>query len=472
LIFLAASFASAQVVTFGLPDYAELGELKERVLPAFQELSFATTNLKASLDYVDLLSQSVVGPDTTGIANAITSSASVINAGNSIKNAVGANSVEALAGSFSPIQTAPLQKALSDFRGHLSTLEAQVAPPIDAPTIQLYYAVPVSQRARTDAVKLLATSNTTASRISDVQTQVGTFASLFDGYGLRLTEGRQLAGQLTIKINDLMQTLPANPINYPILYPMLLDAIGVEEQFRQMSSDVSTLSSRLQAVGSTISERSSEVVDLKNSLEYALSAPALPSQWTTRAINVSGADGRYVLSQQGRSFPHPYTEIEGEFEVARLTITNLVSPNATIGTTASQDIRFEAERNVNDPVLGLVNTIGTHDLRMTYHVTANIEDNPDTLEDEADPLASRDYFSIPYLGINLFIFEEDMVTVIIKGRYDSPLRVTSIEVEPGSTGGSIELMVPEPRSCVLLFLAVLMFAPHRRQWLNWHRPLT
>lgn len=447
MLLLVSGDAYCQVVSFGLPDYAELGNIKDRVFPALQELELAENGLSAGLDYVDVVTQAIGAAPVAGINNNVVAIAGLINAGNDIRNASGADSIKSLAGSFSPIDVSGIRSALTDFESQLDHLASQTTEVIQSPTIQLYYAVPVSNRAATDARSLLVRTSNGVDGFSSAASQFSSFKSLFGNYQQQVMLARQVAGEVGVAISDQMRAFPANPLNYPVLYPMLIDAISTEERLRQLGAEVAGISAKIATTETQIGLRSAEATDLQNSLEYALSAPALPSSWSTTGTGLSGPDARYEISFQGRTFEHPFTEIEGEFPLGVLTVTNLVSPDFTIGTTASQDIRFEAARTVNDPLLGAVTTIGTHDISMFYNVTANID---------GDPIASMDFFTLPFLGVNIRIFEGNTFSVQVNGRYDSPLRVSSISAIRGERGGIIEVMVPEPSSLALVVCFVLL----------------
>lgn len=434
----------AQVVHFGLPDYAELGYIRDAVKPGYEELSNAKLNSQASLKLSDLALQSITSAGgLTGISNALTGLAEFASNVSTINGATDAKSVNDLASLFSPFDTSPITTSLASLQASLSTLNSQIWNPIEAPTLWSYYATAVSGEARKQARDLSSVAESGRNSLQIATGNLATFDATLTAYSAQLDKAASINHDLTRKLWELVAT-PL--IGYHLIYPLLLNSISAEADIQSLRNQVAKTLTQVKTTTDIVSQRTLESNDLINGLDYALSSTPLPSQWTTRC-DVGPSDPRYALSFTGRSFTSPYTEIDGNFLLGHLSVHNFITLGAG-DTIVTNTLTFEAERWVDDPILGPKGTIGAVDFNMSYFATLNTD----------DPAASADYFSVPGLGINIHIFEENTLSLDIYGSYHSPLRISAIRITPGSTGGFITQINPVPEPGIALTGAVFVGA--------------
>lgn len=432
-----ASIIDAPIpISFGLSDYAELGYVRDRVRPAYQELENASLNLSASLNYVGLANQSLsTSIDTIGgfssskITAFIEVANNTYNTLSTLNGVADAKTISELGASFSPIDASVATTSLSKLKTDLNELNSQVSNPIEPPTLQLYYAVAVSGNARQKASDLRTDVLSGRTSLQNSLANINSRIAEFQTYSGQLNQASVANNRNASLLSDMMSILGANLVVKPLLENVLANQIVIDEQKRLVADTLTQLSQSADKVNQRIIESN----DLINSIDYALTAEPLPSKWVTSA-DTGPLSSKYELFFDGRQFDYPYTEIDGRFLLGTLTIFNYISPG--FGDDLSTAIlEFEAFRTVIDPLLGQVGTQGVASLNMSYLATLNND----------DPRASADYFHVPALGINVHILENQSFSVNVYGRYNSPLRVVAMEAVSGSIGGFITpIAVPTP----------------------------
>lgn len=263
---------SAQLVNFGLPDYAELGYVRDRVRPAYQELEDASLNLSASLKYADLAGQSVsTASDLIG-GNAIGDVASVYSALSNLNGIADAQSLSQLGASFSPIDTSAAAASLGNLRTALHDLNSQISDPIEPPTLQLYYAVAVSSNARQKANDLRTDALSGRTSLQNSLAKINSLNTTLQNYSGQLDKASTVTNQLATRLGGMLSTPGVNLLVKPLLENVLATQIVIDEQRRLVADTLIQLS---QSKGK-VNQRVSESDDLISSIDFALTAEPLP----------------------------------------------------------------------------------------------------------------------------------------------------------------------------------------------------
>ncbi len=420
LIGLVANPNAQPTVSFGIPEYAELGFVRESVQAGYEELSLDQLKISASLKFSDLALRAVTqSGDIANVSNGATGAAQLVGTLKQMADTVTAKNVGDLAGELSPIDSSVATASLSAIESNLQTLNSQISDPIQPPTLYVYYAAAVSGRARQIIAKMRDDAVSGRTSLGNTANNLGSLELLLDQYTANLRTANQLARALQAKLVEFLK-IPL--INVTVIYPLLTDCVAIEGQTFSLLNQVSSVNSRIVAAEQRVISRITELETLLTGLNYALTAPGLSSNWTTGA-DVGGANAYFNLSFSGTAFSHPYTEIDGPFRLGTLTIKNFRTPGTGASVSLSASINFRATRTVHDPLLGERVTSSSVTLPMGYVATTNDPDDPYCG-------SSRDFFSVPSLGANLFICEDYSRSFDVYAQYDSPLRIVAIEALP------------------------------------------
>lgn len=409
---------SAQTVPLTIEDYLEVGGVREAVRSGYEELANARLDLRASIDYADVVATVVSGTgDLLNISNAATAAATLYGTVDDLADSVNAENIAGLSNALSLIDTGPIFTTLSNLEARVRTLNLQTSDPILPPTFLTCYAAIVSSSGRTAVEQMRA--DAVAGRASMLRALDNAIALdvALQRYRIQLQANRQRLQDLQRRLAPMLEIWG---IGYLYVQPMLLTAINLENSIIFLSPQVSQLIEQLDAVERRLQERIGEADLLVEGLDSVLSnCRPLISNWSTTA-DVGGQNAFFVLSFAGRDFAHPFTEIDGRFLLGTLTITNLITPGGgDVSTNAS--IAFGATRRVQDPVLGTRITSASTILSMNYFASLNGPDNCGN---------SRDYFAIPDLGVRIYICETRSRSFAVYGQYDSPLRIVAVEPLP------------------------------------------
>jgi len=406
-------------VSFDIKDYAEFGNIREKVITGYQEIRVLKSNLNDSINYSNFAEEVLSSLEIPfNISTPLTDVLSIALTLDTLNEAAKSKTLDELNNSLSSYDLSGSISKLQNIQMQLITLNSQISEPIQFPNILLAsYAVAISPTARQEVSEMLNDAMTGEQSMVDVLISIGETHQILRKYIEQLRVALQTAYKLQQEFNNLAQKFPL--LSYP-LYNAMGSAFTLEGQIRNLTQTTYDLLPQLDAADSKISQRLIEIGQLIWTLNELLAIPPLSSTWTTSA-DVGGANAFYELSFSGRSFSYPGTEIDGRFQIGTLTIHNFITPGVG-DTSLTANISFSLLRSVNDPVLGIQSTKSNVSMSMTYFVTKNVEENL------CGP--SRDYFNVPSLGVNLHICEESSRSFAVYGQYDSPLRIVAIEALP------------------------------------------
>jgi len=424
MVIMTAALASAQTVSFSLEDYVTLGNIEDKLRPAYEELQVQQSRTQGTNSYASELAaaMSASGDLFVGVnkLTILTSNlATAFNTLSAVRGAIKAKDLDGVAASLSPISLTEQRTYITDLENRLFTLNEQILDPIDPSRDLLwYYAVVAScrSRAQIESFKTIAQS----AQASLDRALVNSAARWAEVDALdKSAAGALQAVQALERIVEPLVAVPGGEY-------LLVSLVAYEIDVRNLLTDISGLKSRLGSATNRLGERASQVDELNQTLDYLLAAPSLSSSWSTTG-DMGGANAFFNLVFEGREFSQPCTEINGPFLLGKLHITNYITP-VTGGTTLTPTVGFSLRRIVHDPVLGERVTDASVALSMQYTATPNTE----------DPVASRDYFTVATLGIRALIYETATQTFDVWGQYDSPLRVVAVTPSAGPDSGFVE----------------------------------
>lgn len=151
----------------------------------------------------------------------------------------------------------------------MATLNAQTAEAIEVPTLNLYRAVTVSCRARTQVEPLLADARSGSDSLLRALDHIVSLTATLQQYRPRLVAAERLAGELAAEINDL---LPAPPFDL-ILYHMMIDLVAAQAAIHSLNSGpVPEALRELEAAELRVEARIGELDELIPALERQPSA--------------------------------------------------------------------------------------------------------------------------------------------------------------------------------------------------------
>jgi hypothetical protein len=351
-------------------------------------------------------------------AGAITQGATLTGALRTLNSSSSETTVRGIRDSLSLVNFAPVTGSLSRIDSELRELNDQTSEPILPPTLYTYYAAAVSIRARNLVTQMRDDALVGRDSLLSALNNAGTLDIDMDALLEKCRQNAQLARDLQPVVQDL---LPIPGVGL-VAYYLLGDLFLIESQYGDLIGDILRTQGEVRRTSQRVSQRMGELDDLIAALDFALSSTPLSSSWTTSA-DTGGPNAFYGLSFTGRNFTYPYTEIDDPFDLGTLNITNFITPGSG-GTSLTATIVFSVRRLVQDPLLGPVETAASVSLTMNYNATTN---------DTNACGQSRDYFSIPALGINAYICETGTRAFEVYGRYDSPLRIVAIVPLPDSS---------------------------------------
>lgn len=466
-LFIVLPFAAnATPISFGLEDYIELGQVKDRVKPIAQKLSLSAESVSKTGIFLQA---------AKSVNNALPSSAtldqivSVYDFYNNVNSLVSAaheaaaeGRLEEIIRPFTNLNTHPALQALRDYNQQIGNLESQLSEILPSSIIKdLPYAVAASSRAMSEAIELQHNTQLALNNMTSVYQDVYNARFELQNHSEKIDQTLEVVHAIQAGFRDM-------PFIPYILAPIIEASLSVEADLISATALQADILKKIDNLNDLMDTRTVQLTDLDLNISSVLeNNKPLPSEWKASVFGLT-TDFKdpynpysepYSLKFVGNEWTYQYTEIEGEFFLGTLGIRNNIAYGA--GSNVSATLDFELLRSVDDMIYeNPILTWASVPLTMNYFSTPNL--GKDSRQD-------ADYFRVPYLGINLHFNESDTAYFNVYGQYDSPLRIVRLELLQGSTGGFITEIpteeVPEPTTLIFLVsgLAGLTISNRRRQ---------